>query len=171
MDPLSVYELNPDGGVVMPSAQKMIAKANAIWRRENLDRLDSKWFADPFVPGERLAAWSEYITNHIAETPAERDIALAFPEGLREMLRALLYLNLRRRTPLEVQWAWLPGYDWELTVAECPGTAVSPGAITVLIRGRYPLDPHPSTIRDRGPAEREATPRQRMHLRRGARKK
>ena len=42
-------------------------------------------------------------------------------------------------------FAWAPGYDYEVTVWESPPTAASPGWITVLIKTRYPSDPHPGT--------------------------
>ncbi len=74
------------------------------------------------------------------------EVARSIPLGLLEMLRALYLYNLDGPR-LGIQFAWMPGYDWELTVAECPGTSDSPGAITVLIRGRYPRDPHPASLR------------------------
>jgi hypothetical protein len=62
-----------------------------------------------------------------------------------EAERAAVYRNLQREKPYGMTFAWAPGYDYEVTVWESPPTAASPGWITVLIKTRYPSDPHPGT--------------------------
>lgn len=69
------------------------------------------------------------------------------PESVLEAARAVVYRNLQRETPLGMTFAWLPAYEHEITVCESPATKSSPGWITVVIKGRYPADPHPVTGR------------------------
>jgi hypothetical protein len=60
--------------------------------------------------------------------------------------RAIIYRNLQRPKPFGMTFAWAPAYDHELTVSESPPIdGTSPGWITVVLKGRYPFDPHPVT--------------------------
>ena len=124
----------------MPVAQVMVERLNSYFNRGNIGRLTS----DQFAEGQGLVELAKelgVVTNGI-----EEEILGSIPEGTQEMLRALIRHNLQRETPLAIQFLWSPGYDFELTVWEAPGTSVSPGGISVQIRTRYPLDAHPSTI-------------------------
>jgi hypothetical protein len=61
------------------------------------------------------------------------------PAGMQESIRALLHQNLGREQRMEVQFAWLPGHAWKLTVSEdSPGDGGHPGAITVLLESPHP---------------------------------
>jgi hypothetical protein len=124
----------------MPTAQVMMERLNSHFTRERVRELSAELFA----PGADLARLA--LEGKIARTDWERGVIAAVPAGMQEMLRALIRHNLQRKRPLSITWAWAPGYDYELNVWECPGTAVSPGGITVLLRTRYPLDAHPSTL-------------------------
>lgn len=128
----------------MPSAQRMVEVANEFWRRDNLGNIDRAWF----LPRDRGAAGptSDYTQRLARGNEFDLGVAGGFPPGMSEMLRALYLYNLDGPR-LGIQFVWMPAYDWELSVAECPGTPDSPGAFSVLIRGRYPRDPHPSTLR------------------------
>jgi hypothetical protein len=76
----------------------------------------------------------------------DQQVVNSFPRGMMEMLRALFYYNVTG-PQVGIQFLWLPGYDWEMTVTEAPDTPDSPSAISVLIRYRYGRDPHPSTLK------------------------
>jgi hypothetical protein len=67
------------------------------------------------------------------------------PPAIMEAGRAVIYRNLQREVPFGMTFAWAPAYDNEITVWESPPTNISPGWITVLIKGRYPADEHPVT--------------------------
>jgi len=67
------------------------------------------------------------------------------PPTVAEAGRAIIYRNVQRDEPFGMTFAWAPAYDSELTVWESPPTDISPGWITVVIKGRYPDDPHPVT--------------------------
>jgi len=125
----------------MPSAQTMLGRLNPFFTEETIHQLDPELFA----PGANLATAA--FKHGVAKNKFEKGVLASIPRGMQEMLRALVYDNLQRHTPLSITFAWAPAYDFELSVWECPGTAVSPGGITVLVRTRYPLDRHPSTLR------------------------
>jgi hypothetical protein len=81
----------------------------------------------------------------IATTPAEIAYLEAWPEGQKEVLRALLYNALTRSPRVPVMFAWRAKYDYQLTIHE----TAAPEALrvmTVVLGSRYPGDPHP----DRG---------------------
>jgi hypothetical protein len=65
------------------------------------------------------------------------------PATIIEAQRAVVHRNLQREEPYGMTFAWAPGYDYEVNVWESPPTDASPGWITVLIKSRYPDDPHP----------------------------
>jgi hypothetical protein len=67
------------------------------------------------------------------------------PPTILEAERAVVYRNLQRERPYGMTFAWAPGYDNEVTVWESSPTEASSGWITVLIKSRYPSDPHPGT--------------------------
>lgn len=67
------------------------------------------------------------------------------PATIMEAQRAVVHANLKREEPYGMTFAWVPGYDYEVNVWESPPTDATPGWITVLIKTRYPKDPHPIT--------------------------
>lgn len=134
----------------MPTAQEMMPRLSKYFVGRELAELD----ADMFAPGADLAKLA--FEAGVAKNKWERSVIAAIPRGMQEMLRALIFDNLKRDTRLSITWAWAPGYDYELSTWECPGTAVSPGGITVLLRTRYPLDQHPSSLGTGRPRARRA---------------
>jgi hypothetical protein len=67
------------------------------------------------------------------------------PATIIEAQRAVVHRNLQREEPYGMTFAWAPAYDYEVNVWESPPTDATPGWITVLIKSRYPRDPHPIT--------------------------
>jgi hypothetical protein len=80
----------------------------------------------------------------VAEDDFQEGFLDSIPGGLRKSLLAFIHHNLSEAPRLSMTWAWAPGYDYEVDLWECPGTSVSPGGITIQLRTRYPMDPHPS---------------------------
>lgn len=122
----------------MPLFQLMLGRINKVMDHPAITEVDKSLF-----DGERTLA--ELAAEHdIAASELEAKFIAGIPRGMQEMVRALIRDNLERETPLAMTFAWAPGYDYELTAWEAPGTDVSPGGITVLFRSRYPGDAHPS---------------------------
>jgi hypothetical protein len=65
----------------------------------------------------------------------------ALPPAIREALRAVVLNAVERERA--VTFAWAPGYDTEVTVWDVSDTDDTAGGITVMLRTRYPSDPHP----------------------------
>ena len=66
------------------------------------------------------------------------------PASMREALRAVIHHALSQDPPTPVTFAWAPGYDFELTFWNAPDNPQTRGGITVLLKSRYPMDPHPT---------------------------
>ena len=156
----------------MPPAQTMFIYLNRIFAPDIIRNLSPSWFDGSLtrsdldsiaesvrrgtVPGD-LDFLSTLSPGPVTLGQLARVLAVAkddwqqefidsIPGGLRQSLFALMHHNLSERPRLPITWAWAPGYDYELTLWECPGTKVSPGGITVFLRTRYPLDPHPKDL-------------------------
>ncbi len=156
----------------MPTAQTMFVDLNALFSPANIDNLEPAWFngsltepalasltgavANETVPGDTtfiggLGTGSVTLGQlaralSVAKNQFHQDFIDSIPEGMRQCLTALIRHDLSRNPRLPITWSWAPGYDYELTVWECPGTSVSPGGITVLLKTRYPLDGHPKDL-------------------------
>lgn len=96
---------------------------------------------EAFGPGMQLADLVE------DEPHVDREFVRAFiasmPRAIHEAIRAVIHQNLEADEPLPITFAWLPGYDWELTISDVADTDRTRGGITVVLRSRYPDDPHP----------------------------
>lgn len=125
----------------MPIYQKMLGRLNRLFDHPAIDDLPVEMFAD-----DRSLS-SLAFEFEVAKSEADAEYLHAIPSGMQAALRGLIVDNLRRDPRLAMTFAWAPGYDYELTVWEAPGTRVSPGGITILLRSRYPDDTHPA-IRD-----------------------
>jgi len=120
----------------MPVMQRMAVRFNQTFG-------ESESYGDDFAPGSSLVESMQ--TLGVVESEAEAGFWRAIPGGMQEAMRSLLHHNGQREGgPVSVTIAWLPAYDYELTVIEAPGTPVSKGGITILLRTRYPLDRHPA---------------------------
>jgi len=124
----------------MPAAQVFVERLNTQLNRANIGSLQPEQFAE----GCDLVALANELG--VVRSGIEEQVLASIPKGTLEMVRALIRHNLQRPTPLAIQFIWSPGYDFELTVWEAAGTSVSPGGISIQIRTRYPLDPHPSNL-------------------------
>ncbi|SRR5260370_27620163 len=81
------------------------------------------------APPEILSSWAQFLDT--------------IPPSLQEALRAVIYSALSSQPPVEITFAWMPGYDFELTLSHAPDSKTSKGGITVIVRSRYPNDRHP----------------------------
>jgi hypothetical protein len=124
----------------MPAGQTAMGPLNLRFGPDNIGNPDLNP-ADAFAEGIRLADLVEdekWVNRRFAV-----DFIESMPEAIHEAIRAVIRANLKRDNPVPITFAWQPGYDWELTVNDVTNTAQTAGGITVILRSRYPSDPHP----------------------------
>ena len=132
----------------MPMYETYFAEMNRQFGKDRIETLASER-RDHFAPGKPLdlnflmegdenlqRAWNEYQ-------------ALA-PAALLEAVRSVIHHALSTSPPTPVTFAWAPGYDFELSLWQSADTRMTRGGVTVLMKSRYPDDPHPVRGR-RGP--------------------
>lgn len=98
-----------------------------------------------FAPGQCVGT---NLANIIAEPGCDtnkmfRLFIQLLPGGIRESMRSIIYYCLQSRPPVLINFAWAPAYDYELTVWEAVEPAPLRSGITLLLKTRYPDDPHP----------------------------
>ncbi len=118
----------------MPIFQRAAVRFNQAFGEPNRD------YADLFVEGNTFAD----AMREVGVSDAEHEFISSIPEGIAESIRAVIRSNLTRDVPLSISLIWAPAYDFGVEIWEAPGTKVSPGGISILLRTRYPLDGHPS---------------------------
>jgi hypothetical protein len=128
----------------MPVFQHIAGRLNARFKLGSIEELS----VEPFLGDARLAdiAADQGVVGE-AGSPSY-DVLDSIPDGMQAAIKALIVQNLSREPDerWEMTFAWAPGYDFELNVWEAPRTVVSRAGITVMLRTRYPADPHPSTL-------------------------
>jgi len=67
----------------------------------------------------------------------------ALPSGIHEALRGVMYEALRASPPTPIVFNWEAAYDYGLHITQTPDTVMTPGVISITLRGRYPDDDHP----------------------------
>lgn len=125
----------------MAGLQTILSHLNLAFSRENIEELAKK--REVFAPGKPLAAgvvikegtrlhalWVEYVGK--------------LPPSFQEAFRATVYQALSTEPPTPITFAWAPGYDYELNMWHSPDTPPTKGGITILMKSRYPVDPHPA---------------------------
>jgi hypothetical protein len=124
----------------MPYMQAYVENANIALNRYNIQ----KFQANALMPG--VAAPSTILSASVSSLPnvALTDEAKTYldswPLGLQETVRAAVYSAVMRQLP--VTFAWMPAYDFKVTVTETAGTAASLGGMTILLES--PLPPKPA---------------------------
>jgi hypothetical protein len=124
----------------MPGLQTVLGQLNTAFGREGIDKLAEK--RESFAPGKPLAA-GVVVHSKMALYDDWVDYIKKIPLSMQEALRATIYHALSAKPPVQVTFAWAPGYDYELTIWQAPDTRKTKGGITVLIKSRYPDDKHP----------------------------
>lgn len=124
----------------MPKFQTMLAKFNTEFSEGRLD--DFARQKDRFAPGERISA--DFFTEPGTVLHRSFSTYLArMPGVMHETLRSAIHYALSTEPPTAITFAWAPGYDYEVTYWQAPDTEETRGDITVLLKSRYPDDPHP----------------------------
>jgi hypothetical protein len=97
---------------------------------------------DHFAPGRSLDLTFLLPADSPLHEPWSRYLGQA-PGAFLEALRGVLHYAVSHDPPIPVTFAWAPGYDFELSLWQAADTRMTRGGITVLVKSRYPGDPHP----------------------------
>ena len=116
----------------MPALESVLSDLNVAFSRERIKALAAR--AADFAPGS-----DPIKAGHLTEEGTVLHRAL---DGYIGSLPGAFHV-LTADPPIPVTFAWAPGYDFELTVWHVPDAPTTRGGITVLIKSRYPGDPHP----------------------------
>jgi len=95
-----------------------------------------------FIAIEPLAA-GVVVQPKMALYSQWTDYLNRLPRSMQEAIRSTIYHALSTSPPTQITFAWAAGYDYELTIWDAPDTRQTRGGITILIKSRYPDDPHP----------------------------
>ncbi len=95
-----------------------------------------------FSPGARLDASIAFPDEPALRRVLQRYLD-ALPRGIHEALRATIHAALSANPPTPMVFNWEAAYDFGLHITQTPDTVMTPGVISVTLRGRYPDDDHP----------------------------
>ena len=76
------------------------------------------------------------------DSPFWQEYLAKIPPSIQKALQEVIYYALDPKSPTPINWAWAPGYDYELTIWEVPDNKVTktPGGITLLVKSAYPKE-------------------------------
>lgn len=114
----------------MPHVEAVIGRGNWLLTREKIGELrDIEMPTTGPIP-------DEFFSKLDIATPEQIEQLKRWPEGARAVLRAALYSAIKRDPePVPVTLAWVPAYDYDITVSEARG--VTGTTMTILLRGPY----------------------------------
>ncbi|MGD9980028.1 MAG: hypothetical protein AB7H66_14230 [Hyphomonadaceae bacterium] len=124
----------------MPALNAAVFKLNKKFDPTNLSATVGD--ADLFKEGKRLQASFVFPDDAQLRRVLQRYLD-ALPNGVHEALRAIMHGALTADTPTPMVFNWEAAYDFGLDITQTPDTVMTPGVITVTLRGRYPDDDHP----------------------------
>lgn len=127
----------------MPRLQTLLGALNTAFSRSEIAQ--TAHGRDSFAPGQPLGDALAGMVSSLGSPMylAFRDYVSVIPGSIQESIRSSLHYALSTDPPTLVIGAWAPGYDYEVTVWQAPDTEETRGGITLLIKSRYPGDPHP----------------------------
>jgi len=120
----------------MPYMQAMVESANTALNRNNIGNFNAAQVAPGAVPSNMILSAAVSSLPEVVLKDAARAYLDSWPLGLQETVRAAVYSAVTRKLP--VTFAWMPGYDFKITVTEAPGIPDSVGGMTILLESRYP---------------------------------
>lgn len=130
-------EYSSKRGEPMPHLEAIIGRGNFLLLRDKIDEL-----RDIEIPTTGSIPDEIFEQLELA-TPEEIEVLNRWPEGTRAVLRAALYSAIKREPdPIPVTLAWVPAYDYDITVSEARG--VTGTTMTVLLPGPYEKVPAPA---------------------------
>ncbi len=140
----------------MPALQTVFNKLNREFNDDKIGVLAN--MASAFAPGKPLDI-GFMVPKNSALYRAWKAYMDQVPGVFHETVRAIMDYALNTTPPTQVTFAWAPSYDHELTVWQAPDTATTRGGITILVKGRYPIDSHPLAKPRSAAAKSKSKPR------------
>lgn len=124
----------------MPRMQTAVSALNVTFGAERIGEVDPA----PFSPGDGAETLSAaFVAAGVELEDATQRYIDGWPSALQAAVRATVHENLARDGRVPITFAWAPGYDYEATIWDVRDTSETAGGITVLLKSRYPSDPHP----------------------------
>lgn len=123
----------------MPLMQTTLTALNTTFGSHNLGAIDP----GVFDPAAGTSLVDGFVRAGVDLDEATQAYVGTWPTALQAALQAAIFENLRRGGSVPITFAWVPGYDFELSMWDVRDTAETAGGITVLLKSRYPDDPHP----------------------------
>jgi hypothetical protein len=127
----------------MPLNGLLVERANAVFNREAIQRVA----ADALLPrGFNRTVLSTAATSlGIAQNDAEREALNQWPVVLQEVIRGALQGAVLASSAAEnyesilpATLAWVPAYDYTVSVSQAHSAIGSAGGITILLGSPYP---------------------------------
>lgn len=99
---------------------------------------------DAFRPGPNTSLVAALRLVQSLDLPDQIfDYIDTWPSALQRAVQAVIWENFSRDASVPITFAWVPGYDYSVTIYDVVDTADTAGGITILFTSRYPRDPHP----------------------------
>jgi hypothetical protein len=124
---------------LMPGVQTIVNRLNTAFTT-NIGTLAGR--REAFAPGKPLT--SEIFIEAGIVVDRERELINLFgdfiervPGGFLEVFRSIVYYALSTSPPTQINFAWAPAFDFEITIWQVHDTAKTRGGITVLVKSSY----------------------------------
>jgi hypothetical protein len=124
----------------VPAFQRMLERANHRFASDRIAEINPEiLMIDGALDGNVLVTPAS--TLEIARTDAEREIVRRCPLSIQVAVLSITYaavLRSRSAAPVPVTFAWVSGYDFELSVFEARPGRDSWGGVTLVLKTPYP---------------------------------
>jgi hypothetical protein len=125
----------------MPMFEAYVAELNQQFGKDRIAAF-ARDRRDHFAPGRSFDLSFLMPADSPLHDPWSKYVGQA-PGAFLEALRGVVHYAVSHDPPIPVTFAWAPGYDFELSLWQAADTRTTRGGITVLVKSRYPDDPHP----------------------------
>ena len=124
----------------MPGLQTIVGELNHAFSLRNINKLVPH--RELFAPDKTLGSAGVIVQKGSANYDLWQKYLAQIPPGIQRAIQHIIYHALDPKSPTAINWAWAPGYDYEVTIWDVPDNAVTktPGGITVLVKSSYPKE-------------------------------
>ena len=124
----------------MPGLQTTVNELNNYFGSANIGEMSKR--RDLFSPDKPLGSAGVVVKAEATHYDLWQKYLARLPPAVQKTIQAVIYLALDPAAPRTINWAWAPGYDFEVTVWDVPDNTITntPGGITLLIKSPYPKE-------------------------------